>query len=80
MSMFSHRLKQLNLLQILRPDVYFNKKLSDDEFYEISRNYYQKLIDDININESKINNKYPYAKANSIVTEILCANGNCPIF
>ena len=22
----------------------------------------------------------PYAKANSIVTEILCANGNCPIF
>ena len=34
----------------------------------------------ININESKINNKYPYAKAISIVTEILCANGNCPIF
>ena len=34
----------------------------------------------ININESKINNKYPYAKANIIVTEILCANGNCPIF
>jgi len=34
----------------------------------------------ININENKINNKYPYAKANSIVTEILCANGNCPIF
>ena len=34
----------------------------------------------ININESKINNKYPYAKTNSIVTEILCANGNCPIF
>ena len=34
----------------------------------------------ININESKINNKYPYAKANSIVTEILFANGNCPIF
>ena len=22
----------------------------------------------------------PYAKANTIVTEILCANGNCPIF
>ena len=22
----------------------------------------------------------PYSKANSIVTEILCANGNCPIF
>ena len=34
----------------------------------------------IKINENKINNKYPYAKANSIVTEILCANGNCPIF
>jgi hypothetical protein len=34
----------------------------------------------ININENKINNNYPYAKANSIVTEILCANGNCPIF
>ena len=26
------------------------------------------------------NNINPYTKANSIVTEILCANGNCPIF
>ena len=42
----SDQIHKLNLLQILRPDVYFNKKLSDDEFYEISRNYYQKLIND----------------------------------
>ena len=42
----SDQIHKLNLLQILRPDVYFNKKLSDDEFYEISKNYYQKLIND----------------------------------
>ena len=42
----SDQIHKLNLLQILRPDVYFNKKLSDDEFYEISKNYYQKLISD----------------------------------
>jgi hypothetical protein len=32
------------------------------------------------IKEGKENNLNPYTKANSIVTEILCANGNCPIF
>ena len=32
------------------------------------------------IREGKENNTNPYTKANSIVTEILCANGNCPIF
>ena len=32
------------------------------------------------IREGKENNINQYAKANSIVTEILCANGNCPIF
>jgi hypothetical protein len=32
------------------------------------------------IKEGKENIINPYAKANSIVTEILCANGNCPIF
>ena len=32
------------------------------------------------IREGKENNINPYTKANSIVTEILCANGNCPIF
>ena len=32
------------------------------------------------LKESKENNINHYAKANSIVTEILCANGNCPIF
>ncbi len=42
----SDQIHKLNLLQILRPDVYFNKKLSDDEFYKISKNYYQKLIND----------------------------------
>ena len=30
--------------------------------------------------EGKENIINPYAKANNIVTEILCANGNCPIF
>jgi hypothetical protein len=32
------------------------------------------------LKEGKENNLNPYTKANSIVTEILCANGNCPIF
>ena len=32
------------------------------------------------LREGKKNNINTYAKANSIVTEILCANGNCPIF
>jgi len=32
------------------------------------------------LKEGKENNINQYAKANSIVTEILCANGNCPIF
>ena len=32
------------------------------------------------VREGKENNINVYAKANSIVTEILCANGNCPIF
>ena len=42
----SDQVHKLNLLQILRPDIYFNKKLSDDEFYKISKGYYQKLIDE----------------------------------
>ncbi len=40
------QIHKLNLLQILRPDIYFNKKLSDKEFYDISKKYYQKLIND----------------------------------
>tara|TARA_R110000744_G_scaffold199433_1_gene318664 strand:+ start:304 stop:903 length:600 start_codon:yes stop_codon:yes gene_type:complete len=32
------------------------------------------------IKEGKEIQTNPYTKANSIVTEILCANGNCPIF
>ena len=32
------------------------------------------------LKEGKESNINQYAKANSIVTEILCANGNCPIF
>ena len=42
----SEQIHKLNLIQILRPDIYFNKKLTDDEFYKISKNYYQKLIQD----------------------------------
>ena len=32
------------------------------------------------MNESKDNQYNKYIKANSIITEILCANGSCPIF
>ena len=32
------------------------------------------------MNESKNNQHNKYIKANSIITEILCANGTCPIF
>ena len=32
------------------------------------------------IKEGKENIINPYAKVNTIVTEILCANGNCPVF
>jgi hypothetical protein len=33
------------------------------------------------MNESKMPNQYnQYAKVNSIITDILCANGTCPIF
>ena len=51
----SDQIHKLNLLQILRPDIYFNKKLSDEEFYELSRNYYQKLINDKIIYKSDTN-------------------------
>ena len=32
------------------------------------------------MNESKTNQYNKYTKANSIITEILCANGTCPIY
>ena len=33
------------------------------------------------VNEGKINSSYnPYQKVQSTITEILCSNGNCPIF
>ena len=32
------------------------------------------------LKENKEFHQNPYFKANSIITEILCANGNCPIF
>ena len=32
------------------------------------------------MNESKNNQYNKYTKTNSIITEILCANGTCPIF
>jgi len=33
------------------------------------------------LNEGKINSSYnPYQKAQNTITEILCSNGNCPIF
>jgi len=33
------------------------------------------------LNEEKINSSYnPYQKVQSTITEILCSNGNCPIF
>ena len=42
----SEQVHKLNLLQILRPDIYFNKKLSEKEFFDLSKKYYQKLIDE----------------------------------
>jgi len=32
------------------------------------------------LNENNSNTSDPYSKVNSIITEILCANGTCPIF
>ena len=32
----SEQVHKLNLLQILRPDIYFNKNLSDEEFFDLS--------------------------------------------
>jgi len=32
------------------------------------------------LNEGLTHNTNPYAKVNSVITEILCANGTCPIF
>ena len=33
------------------------------------------------LNEGKINSSFnPYQKVQSTITEILCSNGNCPIF
>ena len=55
----SDQVHKLNLLQILRPDIYFNKKLSDDEFYNISKGYYQKLINEEIIYKSE-NEYYLY--------------------
>ena len=55
----SDQVHKLNLLQILRPDIYFNKKLSDDEFYKISKGYYQKLINENIIYKSE-NDYYLY--------------------
>ena len=42
----SDQIHKLNLLQILRPDIYFNKSLSDNEFFDLSKKYYQRLIDE----------------------------------
>ena len=42
----SDQIHKLNLLLILRPDIYFNKKLSDNEFFDLSKKYYQRLIDE----------------------------------
>ena len=62
----SDQVHKLNLLQILRPDIYFNKKLSDDEFYKISKGYYQKLIDENIIYKSE-NDYYLYRIENIII-------------
>jgi hypothetical protein len=32
------------------------------------------------LHEGKTTNVNPYSKVNSIITEILCSNGTCPIF
>jgi hypothetical protein len=32
------------------------------------------------LNEGKIDNHTKYAKVNSVITDILCSNGTCPIW
>ena len=59
----SNSLHKLNLLQILRPDIYFGKKLSDKNFFDHSKKYYQELISKKII--SKKNNKFNLYKINS---------------
>ena len=52
----SEQVHKLNLLQILRPDIYFNKNLSEEEFFDLSKKYYQKLIDEEIIYKSEKEN------------------------
>ena len=40
----TNQFHKLNLLQILRPDIYFGKKISDKIFFEHSKKYYRDLI------------------------------------
>ncbi|MAV83181.1 MAG: hypothetical protein CMI90_06945 [Pelagibacteraceae bacterium] len=58
-----NQVHRLNLLQILRPDIYFRKELSDKKFYDHSKKYYQELIDNNFI--SKRNNSFQLYKIHS---------------
>ena len=40
----SDQIHKLNLLQILRPDIYFNKNLSDNEFFDLSKKYLIRFV------------------------------------
>ena len=40
----SDQIHKLNLLQILRPDIYFNEKLSDNEFLIYQKNITKDLL------------------------------------
>jgi len=35
---------------------------------------------EVALNEGKTYNNNQYSKVNSVITDILCANGTCPIF
>ena len=58
-----NKVHKLNLLQILRPDIYFKKKLTEKNFFEHSKKYYQELIDKNFI--SKNNKKFQLYRIHS---------------
>ena len=59
----SSNFHKLNLLQILRPDIYFGKKLSDKKFFDHSKKYYHNLIANKIISKNK--NKFNLYKIHS---------------
>ena len=68
----SDQIHKLNLLQILRPDIYFNKKLSDNEFFDLSKKYYQRLIDEKIIYKSENETGQSIERTLPVLSSIFC--------